>query len=661
MRMYKQIVIIQTILHTAQLQRLRNCFLPPLHTTVCQASERYRTLDGMCNNLKNPLWGVTGAPLVRLLPPDYGDGIGEPRGGFRAKNLPNPRWMSQRNHPDNDNPDTRFTHMVMQFGQFLDHDITITPKDERLDCCELDENDPRCFVIPIPPRDRFYSWVNYTATCLNLVRSTPVCQRSVREQYNGITSYVDAGNIYGNNVGMSSFLRKYRDGELIVNQLTGQLPTREQLNLRPDLTLVRKERQQDFVAGDPRVNEHPFLSAMHVVFLREHNRIARELKRYLPDYLKIDETIYQETRRLVGAEMQNIVYGEFLPTILGADYMKRHKLLAEDTSKYDPRQNPNIINSFTSAAFRFGHSMVNSMFMLISGRAGKSNTPTQFWRLREIFLGRSLDDQRLPLEEMMEGLVSQMPQTTDAYFSTEITNHLFQKNERRENFGLDLLAINIQRGRDHGIPPYNDFRKLCGLKSLKDWKNKPREFTQEYWQNLKDVYTKVDDIDLMVGGVAEKNVRGGAVGPTFACIIGEQFKRLKYGDRFFYTHISDNYNSKGLAATAKSYVLNRTLGDILCENTEMDILQKWVTLQPDPEYNPQEPCASRPIMNLKAIAEELTQELNPKSSARRGSSLPASSRNPRGPSRNGRMMSKFGIGVLNIICLRLGGCDDFVR
>ena len=45
------------------------------------------------------------------------------------RTLPNPRWMSQKNHPDEDLPDTRYTHMVMQFGQFLDHDLTLTPKD----------------------------------------------------------------------------------------------------------------------------------------------------------------------------------------------------------------------------------------------------------------------------------------------------------------------------------------------------------------------------------------------------------------------------------------------------------------------------------------------------------------------------------------------------
>ena len=100
------------------------------------------------------------------------------------------------------------------------------------------------------------------------------------------------------------------------------------------------------------MNEHPFLTSMHVLFMREHNRIAKELGRLLPAKLQQDELIYQETRRLVGAEMQNIVYGEYLPTILGAKYMKKYGLLVEEFSEYNPGVQPDIINSFATAAFR---------------------------------------------------------------------------------------------------------------------------------------------------------------------------------------------------------------------------------------------------------------------------------------------------------------------
>ncbi len=67
--------------------------------------------------------------MRRVLAPVYADGRDAPRGGRHPSSLPNARWISQKNHPDRDMPNERFTHMVMQFGQFLDHDISLTPKD----------------------------------------------------------------------------------------------------------------------------------------------------------------------------------------------------------------------------------------------------------------------------------------------------------------------------------------------------------------------------------------------------------------------------------------------------------------------------------------------------------------------------------------------------
>ena len=105
--------------------------LRPRHESPnCDPFARYRTLSGRCNNLGRPEWGSAGATLRRLLPNAYADGRDEPRGGRNPRSsLPSARHVSQKNHPDNDVPDTRFTHMVMQFGQFLDHDLTLTPHD----------------------------------------------------------------------------------------------------------------------------------------------------------------------------------------------------------------------------------------------------------------------------------------------------------------------------------------------------------------------------------------------------------------------------------------------------------------------------------------------------------------------------------------------------
>ena len=48
------------------------------------------------------------------------------------------------------------------------------------------------------------------------------------------------------------------------------------------------------------------------------------------------------------------------------------------------------------------------------------------------------------------------------------------------------------------------------------------------------VYKHVDDLDLYVGGLLEKNDGDSILGPVFKCIIGRQFQLLKKGDRFFY-------------------------------------------------------------------------------------------------------------------------------
>ena len=85
-----------------------------------------------------------------------------------------------------------------------------------------------------------------------------------------------------------------------------------------------------------------------------------------------------------------------------------------------------------------------------------------------------------------------------------------------------MLALNIQRARDHGIPAYNAYRKACGLRSLTSWSQRPTELEEEVWTKMQEVYDNVEDIDLYVGGIAETSVRGGVVGPTFACLIADQ-------------------------------------------------------------------------------------------------------------------------------------------
>ena len=97
----------------------------------------------------------------------------------------------------------------------------------------------------------------------------------------------------------------------------------------------------DLAAGDERAIVQPALTAMHTLFLREHNRLADRLAVSLApqlagrDLVDIDETLYQEARRLLVAQMQNIVYSEYLPLLLGRTGLNNLNINAELTTAYD--------------------------------------------------------------------------------------------------------------------------------------------------------------------------------------------------------------------------------------------------------------------------------------------------------------------------------------
>ena len=137
------------------------------------------------------------------------------------------------------------------------------------------------------------------------------------------------------------------------------------------------------------------------------------------------------------------------------------------------------------------------------------------------------------IDDLLRGLLGTSMETMDQFITQEVTNHLFETKSKPFS-GMDLAALNIQRARDHGIRPYNDYRALCNLKRARTWEDLSREITPEIITRLKQTYEHVDDIDLFPGGLAETSLHGGLVGPTFACIIAMQFRQLRKCDRFWW-------------------------------------------------------------------------------------------------------------------------------
>lgn len=154
-------------------------------------------------------------------------------------------------------------------------------------------------------------------------------------------------------------------------------------------------------------------------------------------------------------------------------------------------------------------------------------------RLSDWFNRPSIIEANDNYDSLTRGLGTQPEQLTDNNYDAEIRHFLFRGNRP---FGGDLRAIDIQRNRDHGLASYNDFREFCGLRRASSWEDFLDLIPPKDLENLQSLYSSHEDVDLTVGGSIETHVAGALAGPTFLCILTEQFFRTRVGDRFFYEH-----------------------------------------------------------------------------------------------------------------------------
>lgn len=570
---------------------------------------KYRTFDGSCNNLNHPSWGKSYSPFQRLLSPRYFDGINAPRIAYDGGPLPSAREVSYRIIPDQNIPSSKFTLLVMQWGQFLDHDLSLTAlsaasNGEGIVCCaeEIQRNPrllhPACLPIHIPRNDPFFS--KFGLNCMEFVRSIAAprsdCTFGPREQLNQLTAFIDGSMIYGSSENESKMLRSFNGGKLKHTNLDGVelLP----MDIDRDAECMNdRDNLPCFTAGDSRVNEQTLLTVMHTIWLREHNRIAEQLGTLNPGWN--DEIIFRETRRIVIAQIQHITYAEFLPLLLGRKVMSSFKLtlkLAGYSYEYSSEINPGIINSFATAAFRFGHTLVESMLDMVADDGHvEERVPLfgQFFNPKLLYRNKTFD-------MLCRGMILQPSQAFDKYVSEHLTNRLFQPPGY--GYGLDLVALNIQRGRDHGLPGYNEWREHCSLPRVKDFEDLANVMEERAAANFSRLYRSVDDIDLFPAGIAEKPLPDAILGPTFACIIAEQFRRLKHGDRLWYENggFESSFREDQLGEIRKV-----TLSRILCDNADIENIQLVALLRPA-EWNPVELCNSEriPRMDLRSWRNE---------------------------------------------------------
>ena len=438
-----------------------------------QRFSQFRTQSGFCNNLRFPNRGAADSTFLLLATPlrRIRDTRGLPGARFisnvvceEATPKLNARGMSE---------------MVTFFGQFLDHTVTFTSTEGG-----------RPFRIRVPKDDPVFKESQFIPFHRTLKRR--------RSPINELSSYLDAASVYGVGEDEAKALREMKGGRLDL----------------PENLLPRGGNRQ-FMAGDTRANENPNLTALHLLFAREHNKVAGEVAEAFPTY--DDEQIYQLSRHIVAAEMQAVTYYEFIPALTG------RKLPAY--RGYRSRVRAVISNRFSTVAFRVGHTMLNKTVNSISptGKLKKRLLRFSFFR-PEAFVEDTI-------EGLLRGMMSGHAAEVDNGITGEVRNFLLESETSREE--LDLAALNIQRGRDHGVPTCNKLRRSVGLRPFRSFNQVTRN--PSLVNKLTVAYNgKVENMDPWICGISEDHRRGSSLGPLFDRIVRREFQRLRDGDRFYF-------------------------------------------------------------------------------------------------------------------------------
>jgi peroxidase len=591
-----------------------------------------RSLDGGGNNLQHPTWGQVGTQYRRIAAPNYADGVGQPVDG------PNTRYISNRIF--NDRAQNLFSENDVSqwgfaWGQFMDHVFGLRQE-------VGGENTP----IGFDANDPLESFTNDFGA-LGFSRTPGAPGVSPRQQINTVSSYIDAWNVYG---GTDERLEWLRTGPLDVNMSNnlstlflpgGYLPRVTARGDAPSApTMARMGRlmgtpNRAVVAGDVRANENIALTALHTLFAREHNRIADAL----PDTLS-EEQKFQIARRVVGAEEQYITYTEFLPA-LGVQLAPYRG--------YNPNVNANLANEFATVGYR-AHSMIHGELEPSAPADRYTQAQLDAFEAQGIEVEHEDDEvvlviplnvafgnpdllRSVGLGPVLQGLGAESEYRNDEQIDNQLRSVLFQVPKPGVDplecsdgpplpdcFDgvVDLAAIDIERGRDHGMPYYNALRAAYGLPAKTSFSAITGEATSQFpadpmidptdplddpnildFMELRDragytlepgtdaadatavgsarratiaarlraLYGDVNKVDAFVGMSAEPHVAGAEFGELQLAIWKKQFEALRDGDRFF-------YGSDPVLDTIKQLYgidFRRTLGRIIEQNTDVDV------------------------------------------------------------------------------------------
>ena len=474
----------------------------------------YRSIDGSGNNLANTGLNVVGATFTRIGAAQFSDGISALR-----TDLPNARTVSnlvvagEGAVPNAEG----LSGMMYAWGQFIDHDINLTLSD---DVTHID--------VTVPAGDPTLSGsISMTRSIIDPLTGVA---GSPAATTNNVTGWIDGSMVYGSDATTAASLRG----------AGGYLLTSEGNNL----PIV----DGAYVAGDIRVQENPDLTALQTIFLREHNRQVDKLKVAHPDWT--GDQLYEQARAVVTAEIAHITYTEFLPHLLGSNAITRYR-------GYQADVDASLTEEFAGAAFRFGHSIVSANLEKTDEQGNVIGTPVT---LKDAFFQDPAD---FVIDSGADGLLrhltNDLSNALDVHIVDDLRNFLFVPG-----VGMDLAAINLQRGRDLGLGTLNETRVALGLTPYTSFADITSD--AETAAALEAAYGDVNKVELWIGGLAENHVAGGMVGQTFGVIIAEQFQDLRDGDRYW-------YQNQGFDPATMREIESMTLSSVILKNTDTEHMQ----------------------------------------------------------------------------------------
>ncbi len=512
------------------------------------SSQSVRSYDGSFNNVLNPEWGSAGDILSQRTSIGFADGYSDPGGLDR----PNPREISNELFSQETSTlDVKnLSDFVWVFGQFIDHDISFVFDDHTEPLLiEIPSND-KVFIPGGPPIPMFRSLAQFgTGNALD----------NPRRYHNEVSAFIDGSAIYGSSQTRANWLRTFEDGKLKVsegnnlpwNTIDGEFNGAYDRNA-PHMDNPVGLTSKLYVTGDARANENPLLLTFHTLFHREHNRLCDELKVAHPDW--DDEQLYQTARRFNGAFIQSITYNEWLPAM---------GITLAEHIEYIPELNPQIMNVFSAAAFRVGHTLINSELIRLEGNGDE--IPSGNISLRDSYFNPIVINFAGGIDPYLRGMATQVQQKMDSKIIDDVRNFLFGQPSQG---GLDLAAININRGRERGLSDYNTIRSDFGLPRIKEFEEITKH--QEVADQLRKLYSDIDNIDPWVGMLSEDYMPDAILGSTLMMIIERQFQLLRDGDRFYFEA------DRAFSTDEVQMIKSTTMRDIIMRNTDIDIMQQNV-------------------------------------------------------------------------------------